>query len=321
MSSEAEGKENREFVHIPVLLNEVIEGLNIDPDGIYIDGTAGGGGHSAAICEKLSGGRLIAVDRDPEAVEAAKLRLEPYGSRATVVRANFLNLDKVLSGLGIEKANGFLLDLGVSSRQLDSADRGFSYMKDAPLSMKMESDAGFGAFDVVNGYTEEELCRILRDWGEEPYAKRIARGIVEARKKAPIETTLELVKVVTSSIPDGGRSRTHHPAMRTFQAIRIEVNREIDVLKPALEKAVGLLSPGGRGCVITFHSVEDRAVKECFASLAKGCICPKDFPVCVCGRRPSVRLVSGKPLIPGPDEIKNNPRAHSAKLRIIEKLT
>ncbi|MBP5269627.1 MAG: 16S rRNA (cytosine(1402)-N(4))-methyltransferase RsmH [Clostridia bacterium] len=321
MSSEEAGKENREFVHIPVLLNEVIEGLNINPRGIYIDGTAGGGGHSAAICEKLDGGRLIAVDQDAEAVAAAKARLAPFGSIATVVKENFLHLDRVLSGLGIERADGFLLDLGVSSRQLDSAERGFSYLKDAPLSMKMDSDAGFGAYDVVNGYPEEGLRRILRDWGEEQHAGRIARGIAEARKKAPIATTLELVKIIESSIPDGGRNRKHHPAMKTFQAIRIEVNHEIDILKPALERAVGLLAPGGRGCVITFHSVEDRAVKECFAGLAKGCVCPRDFPVCVCGRKPSVRLVSGKPVLPGPDEIKNNPRSHSAKLRIIEKLT
>jgi len=308
------------FGHVPVLLAEVIEGLNINPHGIYVDGTAGGGGHSAAIAAKLADGRLIALDQDADAVAAAGERLAPFGERAVVVKENFLHMDSVLEDLGIDAIDGFLLDLGVSSHQLDSAERGFSYMKDAPLSMKMDETSAFGAYEVVNGYSEENLCRILFEWGEEKFARRIARGIVEARRRRPIETTLELVKIIESSIPDGGKSRTHHPAMKTFQAIRIEVNHEIEIIRPTVEKAASLLKPGGRGCVITFHSVEDRAVKEAVSGLAKGCVCPRDFPVCVCGRKPTVRTVTSKPVTPSVRELADNPRSHSAKLRIIEKL-
>ncbi len=308
------------FGHVPVLLAEVIEGLNINPHGIYVDGTAGGGGHSAAIAGRLTDGRLIALDQDADAVAAASERLAPFGDRAIVVKENFLHMDSVLEDLGIDAIDGFLLDLGVSSHQLDSAERGFSYMKDAPLSMKMDETSAFGAYEVVNGYSEEELSRIIFEWGEERFARRIARGIVEARQRRPIETTLELVKIIESSIPDGGKSRTHHPAMKTFQAIRIEVNHEIEIIRPTVEKAAGLLKPGGRGCIITFHSVEDRAVKEAVAGLAKGCVCPRDFPVCVCGRKPTVRTATSKPVTPSPRELAENPRSHSAKLRIIEKL-
>ena len=302
------------------MLGEVIEGLNINPHGIYVDGTAGGGGHSAAIAERLEDGRLIAIDQDADAVAAATERLSSFGDRAVVVRENFLHMDSVLRDLGIDRIDGFLLDLGVSSHQLDSAERGFSYMKDAPLSMKMDESSGFGAYDVVNGYGEEELARVIFTYGEEKFARRIAHGIVEARKKAPVETTLQLCRIIESSLPDKGKSRSHHPAMKTFQAIRIEVNHEIDIIPPALEKAAGLLVSGGRGCVITFHSIEDRAVKETFAGLSRGCVCPRDFPVCVCGRKPVIKNVQSKPLTPSLEELKTNPRSHSAKLRIIEKL-
>ena len=307
------------FSHVPVMLNEVIDGLCIKPDGIYVDGTAGGAGHSSAIASRLTDGRLIAIDQDPAAVKTASERLAVFGSRAVVVRANFSEMKSVCESLGIGKIDGFLLDLGVSSYQLDTPERGFSYQYDAPLSMKMNSDSDFGAYDVVNGYSFAELCRILRDWGEEKFAARIADGICRAREAKPIETTLELVGIVRDSLPDGGRSQQHHPAMRTFQAIRIEVNHEIDIIPPTLRDAVSLLKAGGRGCVITFHSVEDRAVKETFAELARGCTCPRNFPVCVCGNKPKISFPSKKPVLPSEEELKINKRSHSAKLRVVEK--
>ena len=314
------GVEATGFSHVPVMLREVISGLEIDPHGIYVDGTAGGGGHSEAIASKLEDGRLIAIDRDPDAVNAASARLSRFGDRVTVVKSNFTRIREVLSDLGIDKINGFLLDLGVSSYQLDTPERGFSYMHDAPLSMKMDDDGGADAFFVVNNYGKDELADVLYRWGEEQFARRIAEGIVEARRKKPVETTFELVDIVKRSLPDAGRDRRHHPAMKTFQAIRIEVNREIEIIPPTLTEAVGLLVPGGRGCVITFHSIEDRTVKETFAGLARGCTCPRDFPVCVCGKKPSIRLRPAKALTPSEEELKTNPRSHSAKLRIIEKI-
>lgn len=312
-----------DFSHTPVMPEEVIAGLDIKPDGIYIDGTAGGGGHSSLIASRLSEkGRLVAIDRDPEAVAAAGERLRRFGPRAVCVRGNFADMKEICSGLGITAADGFLLDLGVSSYQLDNPERGFSYMHDAPLSMKMDGASGDGpdACDIVNGYGVSELRRILSDWGEEKYAGRIAEAICRARETKPVETTFELRDIITGALPDGGRSQKHHPAMRTFQAIRIEVNGEIALIPGALRGAVSLLRPGGRGCVITFHSVEDRAVKETFAALSSGCICPRDFPVCVCGRRPVIKLVGRKPVLPSPEEIRTNSRSHSAKLRTVEKL-
>ena len=308
------------FSHVPVMLNEVIEALDIKPDGIYVDGTAGGAGHSSAIASRLADGRLIAIDQDWDAVKTATERLSEYGERAVVVHSNFSEMKNVCEDLGIDRIDGFLLDLGVSSYQLDTPERGFSYLADAPLSMKMDSTAAFSAYDVVNGYTFEELCRILRDYGEEKFAGRIAGGIISAREQKPVESTLELVNIIRKALPDGGKSQNHHPAMRTFQAIRIEVNHEIDVIPPALRDAVDLLAPGGRGAVITFHSVEDRAVKETFAGLAKGCTCPRDFPVCVCGKKPLITFPSKKPILPSALENSENSRSHSAKLRIVEKI-
>ena len=308
------------FSHIPVMLSEVLSGLDIRPDGIYVDGTAGGGGHSEAIAERLSDrGLLIAIDRDGDAVKAASARLERFGERARVVHANYADMKQVCADLGVQSIDGFLLDLGVSSYQLDNPDRGFSYMSDAPLSMQMDRTEERSARDVVNGYSGEELTRILREWGEERFAGRIAAEICRRRSAKPIETTLELVDAIGSAIPAGGRPSKHHFAMRAFQAIRIEVNREIEIIPGALREAVGLLKYGGRGAVITFHSVEDRAVKETFAELAAGCVCPKDLPVCVCGRRPEIKLITKKPLTPGAEELAANGRSHSAKLRLIEK--
>ena len=308
------------FRHIPVMLREVIDALEIKPDGVYVDGTAGGAGHSSAIAALLDGGKLIAIDRDPEAVLAASQKLSPFGDRAQVFHANFSEMKAVCAKAGVERIDGFLLDLGVSSYQLDTPRRGFSYMNDAPLSMKMDSSESFSAYDVVNGYTKEELTRILFDWGEEKFARRIADGICKTREIKPVETTLELTEIVRRSVPDGGRSQDHHPAMRTFQAIRIEVNHEIDIIPPALRDAVGLLKPGGRAAVITFHSVEDRAVKDTFAELAKGCTCPPNFPVCVCGKLPQIRFPGKKVIFPSETEISENPRSHSAKLRTAEKI-
>ncbi len=305
-----------EFKHIPVLLDECIQGLNIKPNGIYVDGTAGGAGHSFQIAKRLETGRLIAIDRDPEAIAVARERL--YGLNAVVVKDNFSNIDSVLSSLGIEKIDGMLLDIGVSSYQLDNAERGFSYHSDAELDMRMSKE-GLSARDVVNTYSYSELCRILFEYGEEKYAKSIASGIVKERETKSIETTLELAEIVKANVPQRAR-REKNPCKKTFQAIRIEVNNELGELSGALDKAFEALNVGGRLCVITFHSLEDRLVKQRFLTFAQGCICPPEFPVCVCGRTPRAKIITKKPIEPTEYELSANQRSHSAKLRIIEKI-
>lgn len=305
-----------EFSHISVLLNECIEGLSIKPNGIYVDGTAGGAGHSVEIAKRLDKGRLIAIDRDPTAVEVASERLKGYN--AAVVKANYSEIDEVLKSLSIDKADGVLLDLGVSSHQLDKAERGFSYHNDAPLDMRMSCE-GLSARDVVNTYSYEELSRILFEYGEEKFSRSIASAIVRTRETKPIETTLELAEIIKSSVPQRVR-REKNPCKKTFQAIRIEVNSELEHLSVALDKAFDVLNSAGRLCVISFHSLEDRLVKQRFASFCKGCICPPDFPQCVCGRKPKGRLVNKKPILASQDELEVNNRSRSAKLRIIEKI-
>jgi len=311
---------NTEFKHRSVLLDECIEALNIDPDGIYLDGTAGGGGHSFEIASRLSKGRLIAIDRDDAAIRAAGARLAPLGERATVVKSNYSELRAVCRDLEIEGIDGLLLDLGVSSYQLDTADRGFSYNADAPLDMRMDNAAPFSAYNVVNEYSEQELKRVIYEYGEERFAPRIAAAIVREREKAPIETTGVLVSIIKGAMPAAAKEGGHHPAKRTFQAIRIEVNGELDIIAPAIRDAVSLMNKGGRIAIITFHSLEDRIVKQTFAELCGGCTCPKDFPVCVCGNKPRIKLVSKKPILPSGAELEENPRSRSAKLRVAEKL-
>lgn len=308
-----------EFKHVSVLLNECIEGLNIRPDGVYCDGTAGGAGHSREIAKRLDpekGGRLIAIDRDPEAVAVAKERLEGYP--AQVVKGNYSEIDEILSGLGISGADGILLDLGVSSYQLDNGDRGFSYHTDAPLDMRMSGE-GISARDVVNSYDYPTLSRIIFEYGEEKFARSIAQRIIRERENKPIETTLELAEIIKSAVPQKVR-REKNPCKKTFQAIRIEVNSELEHLNIALDKAFDALNVGGRLCIITFHSLEDRLVKQRFQSFCKGCICPPDFPVCVCGKTPRGKLVNRKPIEAGEEELAANNRSRSAKLRIIEKI-
>lgn len=314
-------EETINFSHRSVLLDECMEGLAIRPNGIYIDGTAGGAGHSSEIARRLSeGGRLIALDQDETAFRIASERLSVFGDRATVVRSNFQNLDSVCDMLGIEQIDGLLLDLGVSSYQLDTAERGFSYQADAPLDMRMDHRQELSAYEVVNRYSEESLRRILFEYGEERFSGRIAAAILRAREKAPIETTGELVQIIKSAIPVAARDGGHHPAKRSFQAIRIEVNSELDVIEPAIRAAAGRMREGGRIAVITFHSLEDRIVKQTFSELASGCTCPKSFPVCVCGKRPQMRIVSRKPILPSAQELEENPRSRSAKLRVAEKI-
>ena len=308
------------FSHRSVLLDECIEALNIKEDGIYIDGTAGGGGHSFEIAKRLTTGLLIAVDQDADAIEAAGKRLAPYGDRVKIVRDNFCNLASVCASLGIDKIDGLLLDLGVSSYQLDTAERGFSYMADAPLDMRMDKRAALDAYRVVNEYSEAELKRIIWEYGEERFSGRIAARIVKERTNKPITTTGELVQLIKSAMPAGVREGGSHPAKRTFQAIRIEVNKELNVIAPAIDSAVNLLDEGGRIAIITFHSLEDRIVKETFAEAASGCTCPRDFPVCVCGKKPRLRLVNRKPILPSAEELAENHRSHSAKLRVAEKV-
>ena len=308
------------FSHRSVLLDECIEALNIKEDGIYIDGTAGGGGHSFEIAKRLTTGLLIAVDQDADAIEAAGKRLAPYGDRVKIVRDNFCNLASVCASLGIDKIDGLLLDLGVSSYQLDTAERGFSYMADAPLDMRMDKRSALDAYRVVNEYSEAELKRIIWEYGEERFSGRIAARIVKERTNKPITTTGELVQLIKSAMPAGVREGGSHPAKRTFQAIRIEVNKELNVIAPAIDSAVNLLDEGGRIAVITFHSLEDRIVKETFAEAASGCTCPRDFPVCVCGKKPRLRLVNRKPILPSAEELAENHRSHSAKLRVAEKV-
>lgn len=309
-----------EFNHISVLLNECLEGLNIKENGIYVDGTLGGAGHSSEILKRLSNeGRLIGIDQDTDALKAAKERLKNY-SNVTFVHSNFSSIENVLNNLNIGGVDGILMDLGVSSYQLDEGERGFSYMKDAPLDMRMNRDNDFSAYNVINEYSEEDLYRIIRDYGEEKFARRIASFIVENRQEKNIETTLELVEIIKSAIPAKARREGPHPAKRTFQAIRIEVNSELSILNKTIEDGVGKLNKGGRMAIITFHSLEDRIVKNKFRDLAVSCRCPKEFPVCVCGEKAKVKVISRKAIEPTKEEVDINPRSRSAKLRVIEKL-
>ncbi|MBR7178892.1 MAG: 16S rRNA (cytosine(1402)-N(4))-methyltransferase RsmH [Oscillospiraceae bacterium] len=309
-----------EFHHVSVLLDECIQALNIKPDGIYVDGTLGGAGHSSQIAARLTTGRLIGIDRDPKALKAAGERLAPYADRVTLVHSNFSQLDEVLENLSIEGVDGILLDLGVSSPQLDEAERGFSYMADAPLDMRMNSEDSLTAHEVVNTWPREELRRILYEYGEERYAPQIAAAIDRRRAEKPIETTLELVDVIRSAMPPAALREKQHPAKRSFQGIRIAVNDELGAVGRVLEVAVPKLNKGGRLAIITFHSLEDRLVKNGMAANAKGCTCPPNFPVCICGNKPKVKLISKKPIVSGSEELERNPRARSAKLRVCEKL-
>lgn len=310
-----------EFSHFSVLLNECIESLNIKPNGIYVDGTAGGAGHSSKIAEQLGdGGLLIPIDQDEDAIKVITQRLAPYGDKVKIVRDNFSNLDKVLSSLGVEKIDGLLLDLGVSSYQLDTAERGFSYMANAPLDMRMDNRAARSAYNVINEYSADELKRIFYDFGEERFAPKIVAGIIQARESSPINTTGELVEIIKRSIPSFARREELSSVKRIFQAVRIEVNKELDIIAPTIEAAVNSMNVGGRIVIITFHSLEDRIVKQTFASLASGCTCPKDFPVCVCGNKPKVKIITKKPILPSEDELAVNSRSKSAKLRVAEKI-
>lgn len=309
-----------EFQHKSVLLNECIEALNIRPDGIYLDGTLGGAGHSSQIAARLTTGRLIGVDRDTVALEAAGERLSPYGDRVTLVHSNFKEIDQILDTLGLEQIDGMLFDLGVSSPQLDDGERGFSYMADAPLDMRMNREDRLTAFEVVNQWSREELKRILYEYGEERYAPQIAAAIDRKRQTETIDTTLQLVDVIRSALPPQALREKQHPAKRSFQAIRIAVNDELTSVREMMQAAIPRLRKGGRLAVITFHSLEDRIVKTQMASAAKGCTCPPDFPVCVCGKKPQVKVLTRKPIVSGQEELDENPRARSAKLRVCEKL-
>ena len=309
-----------EFKHKSVLLNECIENLRIRPDGIYVDGTLGGGGHSYEICRRLSEkGRLIGIDQDAAAIEAAGERLGEFAGKVTIVRSNYCNMRAELAKLGITSVDGVILDLGVSSYQLDEADRGFTYREDAPLDMRMDQRQTLTAKDVLNEYSEMELYRIIRDYGEDKFAKNIAKHIVSARDEHVIETTGELIHIIKAAIPAKVRAVGGHPAKRTFQAIRIEVNHELDVLRDSLDDMIDLLSDGGRICIITFHSLEDRIVKTIYKKNENPCVCPPEFPVCVCGKKPKGRVVTRKPIVPGDVELEENPRAKSAKLRVFER--
>ena len=306
--------------HVPVLLNECIEGLRLRPDGTYVDGTLGRGGHSEAICRRLTTGRLIGIDRDEAAIVEAGERLRPWSGRVTLVRDNFRRLGGILDDLDIEKVDGMLFDLGVSSPQLDDASRGFSYMADAPLDMRMDKSDGLTAYEVVNTWDEAELRRIFFEYGEERYSGRIASAIERRRRSSPIATTLELVEVIKSAMPPAALREKQHPAKRCFQAIRIAVNDELGALREMLDTALDRLATGGRLCVISFHSLEDRIVKNAIRARENGCTCPPEFPVCVCGFKKTVMSVTKKPVTPGEEELSSNPRARSAKLRIAERL-
>ena len=309
-----------EFFHISVLLRQCLDGLHIKPDGIYVDGTLGGAGHSSQIAARLTTGRLIGIDRDPVALKAAGERLAPYQDRVTLVHSNFCEVKQILQDLQLPGVDGILLDLGVSSPQLDDGARGFSYMADAPLDMRMNSGDALNAHTVVNTWPYEELKRILYDYGEERYAPQIASAICRRREAAPIETTLELVDVIRSAMPASALREKQHPAKRSFQAIRIAVNDELGSVEKVMTDAVECLNPGGRLAVITFHSLEDRIVKFGMAEAARGCTCPPNFPVCVCGKKPKVKLISRKPIVASQEELDANPRSRSAKLRVCEKL-
>lgn len=309
-----------EFKHTSVLLNETIEGLNIKPDGIYVDGTLGGGGHSFEVCKRLGAkGSIIGIDQDAAAIKAAGDRLKDFGEKVTIVRSNYCEMKSRLHELGIDKVDGIILDLGVSSYQLDTAERGFSYREDAPLDMRMDTRQSMTARDIVNDYSERDLYRVIRDYGEDKFAKNIAKHIVIARAKEPIETTGQLTEIIRAAIPMKYQKKSGHPAKRTFQAIRIELNRELEVLRDSLDDMIELLNPGGRLCIITFHSLEDRIVKSAFKKNEHPCICPPDFPVCVCGKVSKGSIITRKPILPSEEELEHNSRSKSAKLRIFER--
>ncbi|MBR8658109.1 16S rRNA (cytosine(1402)-N(4))-methyltransferase RsmH [Brevibacillus sp. NL20B1] len=309
------------FHHVTVLREEAVDGLNIRPDGVYVDCTLGGAGHSSLIASRLgAGGRLIAIDQDDWALDNARERLAPYMNKVTLVKSNFRRIRDIASDLGLDGVDGVLFDLGVSSPQLDEGERGFSYNADAPLDMRMDQDAPLSAYDIVNGWDEEELARIIWEYGEEKFSRRIARQIVQRRRHAPVRTTGELVELIKEAIPAAARRSGPHPAKRTFQAIRIAVNDELDAFREAVVDAIDLLRPQGRVSVITFHSLEDRICKQVFQDFAKGCTCPPSFPVCTCGNQASVKIITRKPILPSEAELTANPRARSAKLRVAEKL-
>ena len=308
------------FQHTSVLLEETIDGLAVKPDGIYVDATLGGGGHAFEVCSRLNGnGRFIGIDQDAAAIEAAGERLKDFGEKVTIIRSNYRELKLVLRSIGVEKVDGIVLDLGVSSYQLDTAERGFSYRADASLDMRMDQRQQTTAKDIVNTYSETELYRVIRDYGEDKFAKNIAKHIVAARQKAPIETTGQLTEIIRASIPMKFQKKSGHPAKRTFQAIRIELNQELEVLKNSLDAMIDLLNPGGRLCIITFHSLEDRIVKSAFRKNENPCTCPSDFPVCVCGKISKGSIITRKPILPSKEEMEENSRAKSAKLRIFER--
>lgn len=309
-----------EFKHTSVLLHETIEGLNIKPDGIYVDGTLGGGGHSFEVCKRLGAkGSIIGIDQDAAAIKAAGDRLKDFGEKVTIVRSNYCEMKLRLHELGIGKVDGIILDLGVSSYQLDTAERGFSYREDAPLDMRMDTRQSMTARDIVNDYSERDLYRVIRDYGEDKFAKNIAKHIVIARGEEPIETTGQLTEIIRAAIPMKYQKKSGHPAKRTFQAIRIELNRELEVLRDSLDDMIDLLNPGGRLCIITFHSLEDRIVKSAFKKNEHPCTCPPDFPVCVCGKVSKGSIITRKPILPSEEELEQNSRSKSAKLRIFER--
>ncbi len=308
-----------EFKHISVLLQECIDGLHIKPDGIYVDGTLGGAGHGYEVCKRLTDGRFIGIDQDDDAIAVSKSRLQVFGERVTIVKSNYEHMKQVIDDLGISGVDGILLDLGVSSYQLDTAERGFSYMADAPLDMRMDRSREMTAKDIVNHYDEDKLYQVIKIYGEERFAKSIARNIVKKRQEKEIETTGELVEIIRASMPAKAKNGKGHPAKRTFQALRIELNRELEVLQDTLADMVSLLNEEGRLCIITFHSLEDRIVKNFFREMENPCTCPRNFPVCVCGKVPQGKVITRKPILPSEEELSENSRSKSAKLRIFEK--